>query len=222
MLHVSAVSGPSGGAFVATELRSIELSNQASAALRQGRADEAITLHKQALELKLQTNPELCVKTGITYNGLGEALLRAGRLDEADDAFSKALTIREREGPAQDAAMTRDNVGQLREAQGRFADAREVRLRGAAKKTIMCGNYDCPTQGTFALDKLSACSACKSVFYCSRACQKKDWATRHKPLCQAHTAASQPTKPADTQLNPQNGSQKADSQPAGPQDTTSA
>lgn len=37
--------------------------------------------------------------------------------------------------------------------------------------------------------KLKACGACRSVFYCSAACQKKDWTSRHKPLCKKHAAS---------------------------------
>lgn len=39
------------------------------------------------------------------------------------------------------------------------------------------------------LQKLKACGACRSVFYCSAACQKKDWKSRHKPLCNKYTAS---------------------------------
>ncbi|KAI0882264.1 uncharacterized protein GGS22DRAFT_196000 [Annulohypoxylon maeteangense] len=203
MFHYSAFFGAAGAASMAKQMEAIQISNRASAALAAGRYDESIALHKQALELKLLVSPDLSVKTGITYNGLGEALLRAGRLDEADEALSKALKIREKEGPVQDIASTRDNMGQLREAQGRFAEAREVRLRGAAKKLIMCGNYDCPTHAILGLNRLSACGACESVFYCSKDCQKRDWIVRHKVFCQAHTAASQSNSPPGTQLNSQ-------------------
>ena len=39
--------------------------------------------------------------------------------------------------------------------------------------------------------QLKARGACHSVFYCSPACQKKDWTTRHKPLCKKYTASKQ-------------------------------
>ncbi|KAI2463224.1 hypothetical protein F4781DRAFT_134500 [Annulohypoxylon bovei var. microspora] len=207
MYHQTAVFGPGGGVYIDTYLESIDRSNAASAALKAGRVDEAIALHKQALELKLLVNPESSPVTGVTFNGLGEALLRAGRLEEADESFSKALAIREEHGPDADIASTRDNMGELREAQGRFAEAREVRLRGAAKKMIMCGNYDCPTNKTCGLDQLSACGACQSVFYCSKSCQKMDWTKRHKPLCQARGAAAQASTQAGAQSSAQAGAQ---------------
>ena len=40
-----------------------------------------------------------------------------------------------------DAAVTRENVGQLREAQGQFVEAREVRRRGVKKGHMACGWY---------------------------------------------------------------------------------
>ena len=36
--------------------------------------------------------------------------------------------------------------------------------------------------------KLSKCSGCLSVRYCSRACQSHDWKA-HKPICKEHQAA---------------------------------
>ncbi|OTA79905.1 hypothetical protein M434DRAFT_381562 [Hypoxylon sp. CO27-5] len=199
-INITAINTNAPGArsrAVAVTLANTEavfLSNDGEQAMRAGRFDEAISLHRQALALKLRAYPEFSIQAGISYNGLGEALLRAGRLDEADECFQKALAVREAKGPAQDLAATRDDIGALREAQGRFEDAREIRLKGAEKKQMLCGNYDCPTNRMSGLDKLSACAACKSVFYCSKSCQTQDWKNRHKPLCKGREATSQSAK----------------------------
>ncbi|KAI0847120.1 hypothetical protein F5Y00DRAFT_242366 [Daldinia vernicosa] len=168
----------------------VDNSNAACAAQRAGRFEESIRLHQKALEYKLRFHPPDSIQAAITYNGMGEAMLRAGRLDEADEAFHKALPIREGGGPVLDAAVTRDNIGQLREAQGRFAEAREIRIRGTGEQMV-CGHYDCPQGRTFTQRELKACGACQSVFYCSKECQKQDWTQRHKPLCQARQAEGQ-------------------------------
>ncbi|KAI1771113.1 hypothetical protein F4818DRAFT_454785 [Hypoxylon cercidicola] len=178
-------------AVVEANTTAVQISNEASAANQAGRFDDAVRLHRQALALKLRAYPEDSIQAAITYNGLGEALLNAGRLQEADEALAKALEVREREQTEHDAAATRDNIGALREAQGRFPEAREVRLRGEAKKQILCGNYNCPMMKMYALRDLQACGACKSVFYCGKDCQKQDWVRRHKPLCQANSASLQ-------------------------------
>ncbi|KAI1498183.1 hypothetical protein F5X99DRAFT_432229 [Biscogniauxia marginata] len=170
---------------IGANMTAISMSNSASNAMQAGRLDEAIKLHQEALALKLQAFPESSTQAAISFNGLGEALLRAGRLEEADEAFQKALETRERDGPGLDAAATRDNVGALREAQGRFDEAREVRLRGEEKRQILCGNYDCPTNKMYARSELKACGACTAVFYCSKGCQAQDWKVRHKPFCKA-------------------------------------
>lgn len=50
-----------------------------------------------------------------------------------------------------------------------------------------CGS--CNTPNTALEKKLSACSRCKKVFYCSTECQKNHW-TVHKPLCGRATIAT--------------------------------
>lgn len=42
--------------------------------------------------------------------------------------------------------------------------------------------------------QLKECGACHSVFYCSTACQKRDWVSRHKPLCKKYVASRSSTK----------------------------
>ncbi|KAI1657757.1 hypothetical protein F4813DRAFT_359471 [Daldinia decipiens] len=168
----------------------VDYSNNACTAMKEGRFEESVELHKKALESKLRFHPADSIQAAISYNGMGEGLLRAGRLEEADEAFQKALRVREGGGPVLDAAVTRDNIGQLREAQGRFAEAREIRIRGSGEQMV-CGFYYCPHSRTFTQKDLKACGACQSVFYCSKECQKQDWTKRHKPLCQARQAEGQ-------------------------------
>ncbi|KAI0423501.1 hypothetical protein F5Y09DRAFT_327247 [Xylaria sp. FL1042] len=155
--------------------------------MKMGRFEEAIALHREALALKLQAYPESSIQVAITHNGLGEAFLRAGKLTEADEVLHKALLVRETDGPDLDAAVTRENIGALREAQGRFAEARDMRLRGAEKGHMLCSNEHCPKEGMLPRSELEACAACKAPFYCGKECQKQDWQERHKALCRAST-----------------------------------
>ncbi|KDQ12449.1 hypothetical protein BOTBODRAFT_416420 [Botryobasidium botryosum FD-172 SS1] len=111
----------------------------------------------------------------ITFNELSEDLLQLGKLDEAEKMLGKALRVRDDTsfggmgaGPRMDAAVTRENFAQLREAQGRLADAKEIQ---------------CPRQ-MFKVAQLRVCSNCSCVFYCSAAYQKADW-PRHKRPCRA-------------------------------------
>ncbi|RYP33473.1 hypothetical protein DL767_004751 [Monosporascus sp. MG133] len=90
-------------------------------------------------------------QTVITLNVLGETHLRAGRPEEAQELLLKALKIREHKThgslglwPKLDATAIRENDAALREAQDNFDDARVMRLKGAAKGEMLCGNYNCP------------------------------------------------------------------------------
>ncbi|KAI0596312.1 hypothetical protein F4775DRAFT_594363 [Biscogniauxia sp. FL1348] len=130
------------GNILDANMDAVSSNNDAYSAMRAGRLDEAIKLHKKALALKLRAYPESSTQVGVSLNGLGVALFRAGKLEEADNALEKALAIREQHGPALDAAATRENMAALREAQGRFDEAREMRLRGDKKGQMLCGNYD--------------------------------------------------------------------------------
>ncbi|KAH9889698.1 hypothetical protein F4778DRAFT_387084 [Xylariomycetidae sp. FL2044] len=127
-------------ALIAANREAVRIPNAASAAMQKGEYDESISLHRRALALKLRAYSETSIQAAISFNGLGQALLRKGDLEEADEALHKALVVREAGGPNIDAADTREAIGVLREAQGRFEDAKKVRLCGAAKGHMVCGN----------------------------------------------------------------------------------
>ncbi|KAK2607302.1 hypothetical protein N8I77_005986 [Diaporthe amygdali] len=193
--HVMRSEGDALAAMIA-----IEKNNDAHAAQRAGRYDEAIRLHTEALQAKIKFHGEQSAEAAYSSNGLGSAYLLAGKLDEAEDAFRKALKIRDdaafggmERGPRKYAAETRDNMARVLEARGDFPGARELRLKGADQGHTICGCVDCVTPGGTMLSRpqLKACGACHSVFYCSPICQKRDWVKRHKPLCKKYTASKQ-------------------------------
>jgi len=127
---------------------SIGDSNQASTLFTAGRYREAIEMHKKVLATKVRAHGDESVPVALTYNAMGESYLKMGSLVEAEEVFLKALHVRDDKafgglglGPRNDAAATRDNIGQLREAQGRFEEARNIRLKGVDKGEMMCGSY---------------------------------------------------------------------------------
>ncbi|KAK3329185.1 hypothetical protein B0H66DRAFT_596784 [Apodospora peruviana] len=135
----------------------VELGNNANAASERGDYPRAIELFERSLELK-------------------PTAYGADSLDRAEEVLQKALHVRNDVafgglglGPRNDAAATRDNLGQLYEARSRFEDARAIRLKGATRGETMCGNYNCMTPGGAMMrtGDLKACGACSSVFYCS-------------------------------------------------------
>ncbi|KIO16898.1 hypothetical protein M407DRAFT_85498 [Tulasnella calospora MUT 4182] len=136
--------------------------------------------HRQALELKVANFGTDSVNTAFSYNALGEALLRNDKLAEAEEVLIKAIVIREVKGPAFDAAVSRENLACVCEAQGRWAQAKDMRTRN--RENMVCSHYKCPGT-TFLMDELKKCSLCKATYYCSIKCQVTDWKARHKRFC---------------------------------------
>ncbi|KAJ7286054.1 hypothetical protein C8J57DRAFT_656404 [Mycena rebaudengoi] len=157
----------------------VELNNRALQLQNRGDYAGAEQLHQQAITIKEQSFGTTHISTAISYNALAEVQLLMGKLNEAQANCQKALDVRSGAGPPLDAAVTRENMGQILEAKGDLDGAKAVRLQGG--DVMVCGNYNCPGS-TFTLQQLSQCGTCKSVYYCGRACQK-DWGPRHKAFC---------------------------------------
>ncbi|KZS92476.1 hypothetical protein SISNIDRAFT_486504 [Sistotremastrum niveocremeum HHB9708] len=134
-------------ALMQANTRAVEFSNRAFQAVRLSDHQTAVSLHRQALALKLKAYPETSVQAALTFNGLGESLIALGEFLAAEEVLSKALRVYDYEeygglgqGPRFDAAVARENMAQVREAQGRFADAVELRKRGKTRGQICCPN----------------------------------------------------------------------------------
>ncbi|KAF2681013.1 hypothetical protein K458DRAFT_433892 [Lentithecium fluviatile CBS 122367] len=85
-----------------------------------------INLAWHMMELRLRVYKPHSSPVGGTYAVLGSAYKGAGRLEDAAEEIEKALTIYDQAGNREDASLTREQLAQLRESQGRFGDAREV------------------------------------------------------------------------------------------------
>jgi len=64
--------------------------------------------------------------------------------------------------------------------------------RTCRKYALCSGDDSLSLRGRDKMSFLSACGACKEVFYCSRECQKADWKA-HKPACLAARKEQKPT-----------------------------
>ncbi|KAG8895750.1 hypothetical protein FRC01_012208 [Tulasnella sp. 417] len=172
------------GAVGTSIFQASNLNNQALARSRAGDYAGAERLHKQALEIKINSTGPNSIQTALSYNALGEAQLKLAKLDEAEESLSRAVEIREAGGPgaAFDAAVSRENLGQVYEAKGLWDQARQVRTRMLDQ--MACGNYKCPLQ-MLTSERLLQCAKCKAVYYCSQNCQRADWLSRHKKYCKA-------------------------------------
>jgi len=180
---------------VTGKLAASKLNNRAIAAQSRGRFEEAVELHKQALELKLTVYDPEAIEVAISYEGLGIALRLAKRVAEARQYHEKALYIRDDvefgglgKGIREDAAYTRESLACVLEFEGKMDEAKALRLKGEAKNQLVCAwYYQCTKQGCLPLSELKACAGCHSVFYHSTYCQKEDWKMRHKGPCKAYS-----------------------------------
>lgn len=123
----------------------------------------------------------------ITQNGLGSLLRKQpGRIEEAIPFLEAALRVRESiPGQEMDAAVTRDELGCCLQALGRHAEARAMRLR-KGEAGLICSNEPCSkTAKRAGVRQLLLCGRCRSIWYCSAACQKADWKQNHKAVCKA-------------------------------------
>jgi tetratricopeptide (TPR) repeat protein len=145
-------SNPIAGVSV---VQAANINNQALQRSDQGDYAGAERLHLRALDIKLDAVGEHDITTAITRNALGELYLKMGRISDAEEQLKKAVSTRTHMGPAYDAAVSMENLGQVYESKGDFAEARRVRL-SHPENIMVCGNYDV---GPF-LVTFSVCDTC--------------------------------------------------------------
>ncbi|RMX63945.1 hypothetical protein KXD40_005828 [Peronospora effusa] len=159
--------------------------NDAIGLMKINRLHEAEILLRDVLNRQSHAGfDELAI--ALTQNELGRVLRHLGALDEALELLTKALEVRDRADEAagscialRDGNLTRNEIAKVYEAMGDCTKALAIREPGKR----ICSNEAC--EAFDYLDgELLACSRCKCVFYCGKTCQRHDWKTRHKLLCQ--------------------------------------
>jgi tetratricopeptide (TPR) repeat protein len=99
----------------------------------QGRWAEAVEAYAEALALAEQPHlEEMTLERGQLFNNLGNVYTRWGRLNEAEEWLSKAGALAATLESPPDLGIWYLNLGHLREAQGRIADARNAYEAGVA------------------------------------------------------------------------------------------
>jgi transcriptional regulator with XRE-family HTH domain len=94
----------------------------------QGRADDAVTLAREALALFPEANP---YDQGLGYSVLADALALRGETDAADEAYSRAVELLETQGRWRDAANACRAWAHMLREQGRDQQALDVLDRAA-------------------------------------------------------------------------------------------
>lgn len=130
---------PSPDAVIAST-EGVALNNEALKLSDQGDLEGAERLHLRAIELKERGLGQNSITLALSRNALGELYMRMNKYAEAEVLLKAAIDVRERSGPPLDAAVSRDNLAALYETQGKMAEAREMRMRGAPD-SISCSNY---------------------------------------------------------------------------------
>ncbi|TFY81946.1 hypothetical protein EWM64_g2062 [Hericium alpestre] len=113
-MNVTGIINPSAGYAHAAD-EGGALHNQAHALEHRGDFAGAEALFLRAIDVKEQGLRPGNKFTANSQNALGELYLKLERLDEAEDMLKRALHIRKVTGTAFDAAVTRENLGQLYE-----------------------------------------------------------------------------------------------------------
>ncbi|KAL4262912.1 MUB1/samB family protein [Pleurotus pulmonarius] len=158
-----------------------ELNTQAYQAQRAGNLEEAERLFLHTIELKERHSGPNSVTVATSRGMLGEVYLKMGKIEEAEYNLKKAMEVMSQTGASSfNTAITRENLAQLAEMKGDMGEAKALRL-GGAPNVMACANSECTRQG-LRINVLKQCSNCKSVYYCSEACQRVDWRGRHKKM----------------------------------------
>ncbi|KAG8898330.1 hypothetical protein FRB99_007504 [Tulasnella sp. 403] len=143
MAFMNVMYNPSSRA-AADLMEAVGLNSEGLALFRAGDYAGAEVCHQQALDLKLHASGPDDVGVALSRNALGEQQLRQGKLAEAEENLKEAVRIRNGRGPAFDAAVSRENLAQVYEAQGRWTEAREIRK--SRPNQMSCANYDTDVQ----------------------------------------------------------------------------
>jgi tetratricopeptide (TPR) repeat protein len=138
-IHMQTHINPNANATTAI-FQGSQLNNQALQAERDGDLFRAESLHLEAIAIKENGVGPNAVSTALSRNALGELYIKLGRMDDAEVNLKKAVAVRNHEGPAFDAAVSRENLAQLYEIRGDLKLAKETRLYGAPDK-LSCGHY---------------------------------------------------------------------------------
>ncbi|TFY67438.1 hypothetical protein EVG20_g3943 [Dentipellis fragilis] len=184
-MNTDFIVNPDAG-FANATMTGSSLHNQGYAFEAHGDFAKAEAAYLRAIDVKERGFGPGNTSTAVSQNALGELYIKMDKLSEAEEMLLRALKIRNEIGPQFDAAVTRENLGHLYEKQGDLLKAKDIRLQGASKGAMACGNFYCPKQcpkQIFKRTDLQNCGRCRAVFYCCKPCQAADWKARHKKFC---------------------------------------
>ncbi|KIJ37729.1 hypothetical protein M422DRAFT_69225 [Sphaerobolus stellatus SS14] len=120
--------------------------------------EEAERLHKEVFRISLRDLGPDSVYTGFSHNILGEVQCRLAKYEEAEEHLLKAIAIRVHCGYSWDSAISRENLAQVYEGQGRFLEAKGIRDQGSPD-SMVCGNSQCSGK-LYNTSQLKQCNRC--------------------------------------------------------------
>jgi len=134
-VNTTTVTNPT--TFMARE-EATQCNNQGLALRQSGQYDAAEQKYLRSLEIKLQHFGENSVNIALSHNALGELYISMNRLDDAERYLELAVAVRNADGPAFDAAGSRENLAVVYEMRGNLVAAKQMRK---STGVYACGNY---------------------------------------------------------------------------------
>jgi len=107
-----------------------------------GLYDKAAPHLEQAVALYRLVNGDTAPETAQAWNDLGELRRQLGDYAAAEPAYARALLIQSRHPPSIAAAQTLNNMGLLKQTQGKFEEAESLQRRSLNMRISVVGSND--------------------------------------------------------------------------------
>jgi len=150
------------------EANMIRMINVVSGCVACSEIEIALRIYERAGKIQLRLYGEDSGRMGNTYFGISHCCLLLGDAKHAKRFLRKASRNKGTSNDSEKCAILRQNINNMQHT-------RDISI--SLGKAVRCSNPKCDNIGGVKL-----CKRCKTMKYCSRACQRAHW-KRHKKYC---------------------------------------